>query len=170
MRVLGIDPGTVRMGYGVVDEEKHQFSLVACGVLRAPARLSIERRLLKLHQGLQELIARYQPEAVAVEEPFVAKNVRAAMAIGGARAIAILAAAAAGAPVAQYSPRKVKQAVTSYGASSKDQVQQMVGFLLGPIEPLGPDAADALAVALCHLLEGELNRARTPMKGSSTKV
>jgi crossover junction endodeoxyribonuclease RuvC len=157
MRVLGIDPGTVRTGYGFVEDTDNPV-LLGCGVLEAPAKQPIEQRLLVMHRGITALIARTPPDAVAVEEPFVVREARnSAMAVGEARAVALIAAAAAGVPVFQYPPARVRQSVTSYGASTKEQVRTMVGMLLGVQligEPL--DACDALAVAICHLRESRL--------------
>jgi len=157
MRVLGIDPGTVAMGYGIVDSRNDEVTLVDCGALGCPVRSSIGERLSLLYHGLGQIISRYQPDAVAVEQPFVAKNVKSAFAIGKAQAVAILAAANLGLPVCEYTPAQVKQRVSNYGASSKEQIQEMVRLQLGLSEvPRPSDAADALAVALCHLCEVHL--------------
>ncbi len=157
MRVLGIDPGTVHTGFGVI-EDGDDLVFVECGVLEAAAAEPIERRLLAMPRGLVELIGRSQPQAVAIEEPFVVQAARkSAMAVGEARAMAMIAAAGAGIPVFQYTPTRVRQAVTSYGASSKEQVRQMVGLLLSrPLDGYSLDACDALAVAICHLRESRL--------------
>jgi crossover junction endodeoxyribonuclease RuvC len=154
MRVLGIDPGTVVVGYGVVDSIDGNEKMVLCGVLTAPAKLKPAERLSILYKGLEKLVARIKPDAVAVETPFVSQNVSSAFAIGRAQAVALLAAANKGIPTFEYSPAQVKQRVASYGASSKEQIQQMVKMQLGLSEiPQPSDAADALAVALCHLSE-----------------
>jgi crossover junction endodeoxyribonuclease RuvC len=151
MRVLGIDPGTLNLGYGVVDEEEGGMTMVVCGVLSLPAKIPVEKRLSLLYKRLGEIVARYGPDEVAIEEPFVAGNARSALAIGRAQAIAILAAADKDLPIFRYLPTQVKQQVTDYGGSGKAQVQQMVGLQLGLAEPPQPsDAADALAVAICH--------------------
>ncbi len=152
MRVLGIDPGTINMGYGVIDQTSDRPSLAQCGVLKAPSGMAIEERLQQLYSALVEIIDEVQPDHVAIEEPFVSRNVRSAMMIGEAKAIASLAATGHSIPVSRYSPRKVKQAVSGYGGGSKEQVQEMVRLQLGldtSPEPL--DASDAIAVALCHL-------------------
>jgi crossover junction endodeoxyribonuclease RuvC len=152
--VLGIDPGTITMGYGVVQDHDNRPVMLNCGVLTAPATKPFGLRLRDLYLGLVRIVERYQPDDVAIEEPFVAQNIQAAFAIGRAQAIAILAAANQGICVYQYPPAKVKQAVTSYGTSTKDQVQEMVRAILRlPQIPQPADAADALAVALCHLQE-----------------
>ncbi|MGB8707961.1 MAG: crossover junction endodeoxyribonuclease RuvC [Dehalococcoidia bacterium] len=152
MRVLGIDPGTLNLGYGVVDEDAGEMAMVDCGVVSLSSKVPVEQRLSSLYKKLVEIVARYQPDEVAIEEPFVADNRRSALAIGRAQAIAMLAAANKNLPVFRYLPTQVKQQVTDYGGSSKEQVQEMVKLQLGLAEPPQPsDAADALAVAICHL-------------------
>ncbi len=154
MRILGVDPGTATTGYGVIDSEDDEITLIDYGALVSPARSPIGERLSYIYKGLLEIISRYQPEAVAIEEPFVAKNVRSALAVGRAQAIAILAAASRGIPSYEYTPAQVKQRVANYGASSKEQIQEMVKLQLGLSEiPQPSDAADALAIAICHLRE-----------------
>ena len=159
MRVLGIDPGTLNMGYGILDEGDEIPILVHCGVLKASPRDPVANRLQKLYNSLTEILLHYSPDQVAIEEPFVHRNVRSAMILGEAKAIALLGAVNVGADIFQYSPRQVKQSVTSYGGSDKEQVQEMVRLQLGlsyAPEPL--DASDALAVALCHIQQNSLNR------------
>ena len=158
MRVLGIDPGTVVAGYGLVDHENGDMKMVGCGVVKSSRNLSLAERLSRLYQGLVEVVAKYQPDVVAVEQPFVSNNVSTALAIGRAQAIAMLVAANKNIPVYEYAPAKVKYAVTNYGASSKEQVQQMIQIQLGLNEiPKPSDAADALAVAMCHISEMHLS-------------
>ena len=158
MRILGVDPGTVTLGYGVIESRGDEITLVDCGALTASAQSPIGERLASLYKNLSEIISRYQPDAMAVERPFVAKNVSSALAIGKAQAIAILAAANRGIPTYEYTPAQIKQRVSNYGASSKEQIQEMVRLQLGLSEvPQPNDAADALAVALCHLGEMHLS-------------
>jgi crossover junction endodeoxyribonuclease RuvC len=158
MIILGIDPGTVIMGYGVIEAKEGEITLIDCSALAAPQRSPIGERLSYLYHRLVEIVSRYQPDAVAIEQPFVARNVKAALAVGKAQAIAILAAANSGIPVYEYTPAQVKQRVTNYGASSKEQVQEMVRLQFGLSQlPQPSDAADALAVALCHLSETHLD-------------
>jgi crossover junction endodeoxyribonuclease RuvC len=162
MRVLGIDPGTIIMGYGVIESEDDEATLVDCGALTTSPRSPIGERLSYLYNKLLEIILRYQPDAVAVEQPFVAKNVRSALAIGRAQAIAMLAAANIGIPTYEYTPTQIKQRITNYGASSKEQIQEMVKLRLGLSQiPKPNDAADALAVAFCHLHEMHLSNLLT---------
>jgi len=148
-RILGIDPGTVVLGYGVIEGDPPY--LVAYGVISAPRRLSLEQRLHRIYQGLEEVVNRYRPGEIAVEEPFVSRNPRSALAVGRVQGLALMAAARAGVPVYRYSPAEIKGKVTGYGSGDKSQVQEMVRLHLGLDAPPEPsDAADALAVALCH--------------------
>jgi crossover junction endodeoxyribonuclease RuvC len=163
MRVLGVDPGTITTGYGVIESQDNNVTLLKYGVLHTNSRSPIGERLNLIFSKLTEIINQYKPEIVAVEQPFVAKNARSAFMIGRAQAVVILAAATNHIPCYEYMPAEVKQRVTDYGASSKEQIQQMVMLQLGLNEiPDSSDAADALAVALCHLqakhLEDLLNR------------
>ena len=152
MRVLGIDPGTFRMGVGVVDSEGDKLQLAHYGVLSPRKADPLPQRLFSLFVELSQVISDYSPSEVAIEEPFAARNIRAAMAIGSAQAVAMVAAAQSGLPVFNYAPRRVKQAVTDHGGSSKEQVQEMVRILLElDSVPDSSDAADALAVAICHV-------------------
>ena len=158
MRVLGIDPGTVTMGYGVVESRDDEIALIDCGALVSPERSPIGERLNYLYNELLEIIQHHQPEAVVVEQPFMAKNARSALAIGRAQAVALLAATGKGIPTFEYTPAQIKQMVANYGASSKEQIQEMVRLQLGLAEvPQPDDAADALAVAICHLREIHLS-------------
>jgi len=158
MIVLGVDPGTLTMGYGVIESGEDEAVLVDCGALTSPRRSPIGERLSFLYNKLLEVILRHQPDAVAVEQPFVGKNVRSALAIGRAQAIAMLAAANMGIPTYEYTPAQIKQRIANYGASSKEQIQEMVRLQLGLSQvPQPNDAADALAVALCHLREIHLS-------------
>ncbi len=148
--VLGIDPGLSVTGYGLVLWSNGGGRAVAYGALTMSRRLPLAERLRRIHEGIEEVIATWDPAEVAVED-FLVGNVRAAVAIGEARAVVLLAAAQAGLPVFQYQPAQVKQFVTSYGGGQKEQVQEMVRMLLVLDEAPEPaDAADALAVALCH--------------------
>jgi crossover junction endodeoxyribonuclease RuvC len=154
MKILGIDPGTKVTGYGVIESEDDEIALVDYGTLIGPDHTSIAVRLSLIYSELQEIIRQHHPDVVAVEQPFIAKNVKSAMAIGRAQAIALLAAANRGIPTYEYTPAQVKQRVANYGASSKEQIQEMVRLQLNLVEvPQPDDAADALAVAICHCQE-----------------
>ena len=152
MLVLGIDPGTYKMGVGVVESDGGELRL-ACSLVLAPKRRdTLPQRLYYLYAGLSDLIGRLRPTEMAVEEPFAARNVRSALAIGQAQAVAMVAAAEKGLPVWSYAPTQVKQSVTDHGGSSKEQVQEMVSVLLRLDSiPGSTDASDALAVAICHI-------------------
>ncbi len=154
MIVLGVDPGTIRMGYGVVDDGGEDPSALDFGAIVASERSPIGERLLLLYNSLNDIIRRFHPDVLAVEQPFINKNPRSALAIGRAQAVAILVAAANRVEVHEYTPAQVKQRVASYGASSKEQVQEMVRLQLRLDKVPEPnDAADALAIALCHIGE-----------------
>lgn len=156
---LGIDPGTARTGYGLVRESDRGMEAVAYGVFTTPADWPLPRRMQSLHRQLQELIALHEPSTAAVEKLFFQKNVRTAMSVGQARGVILLALAEAGLEVGEYSPREVKLAVTGYGAAEKRQIQEMVRSLLGlPQRPEPDDAADALAIAICHLHSSHLQQ------------
>ncbi len=152
MLILGIDPGTAITGYGLVRGTARGPVLVAYGTIQTPAGQPMPQRLLSLYRELRDLIALHRPEAAAVEKLFFQRNVSTAMTVGQARGVALLALAEAGVSVGEYNPRDVKQAVAGYGAADKPQMQGMVRALLNlPEIPRPDDAADALAVAICHL-------------------
>lgn len=153
MLVLGIDPGTAITGYGLVEEGPDgDLQVVTYGVIQTPASWGMPNRLLELYQHLQAVIQLHRPDTSAVEKLFFQRNVRTAISVGQARGVAILALAEAELDVAEYTPMEIKQAVTGYGGADKRQVQEMVKALLGLKEiPRPDDAADALAVAICHL-------------------
>jgi len=149
--VLGVDPGASATGYGVVASSDGVLRAVEYGSVSTSPRDPFSSRLLQIFSRLAELIRCYQPEWAAIESLIFAKNVQSAFKLGQARGVALLAAAQSGLAIAEYTPLQVKSAVTGYGAAGKGQVQQMVESLLGLTEPLrSTDAADALAVAICH--------------------
>lgn len=163
--VLGVDPGLTRCGYGAVQRTAGGVRAVAAGVLATPPTSPLPERLAELHAGLVALLADLAPEVVAVERLFFQVNVRTAMSVGQASGLVLAAAAAAGCEVAQYTPNEVKSAVAGWGAAPKEQVQRMVAAQLGLDAPPEPaDAADALALALCHLAGAPL-RARVAAAG-----
>lgn len=150
--VLGIDPGLSRCGYGVVRRDGHRLVPVAYGVLRTPADQPLPERLAQLQRDLDELLDDVRPSAVAVERVLFQVNARTAISVGQASGLALAGAARRGIPVTHYSPNEVKLAVTGYGAAAKEQVQAMVTRLCNlDAPPSPPDAADALALAICHL-------------------
>ena len=171
MRVLGIDCGTEYTGYGVVDllADGRLVSII-CGAIKVSPRDPMPTRLSRISVGLQQLISEHQPERVAIEDVFYATNVKSALKLGQVRGDAMLAAASAGLEVAEYSPMSIKSAVVGYGRAEKHQVQQMVARLLNLAEiPEPADAADALAIAICHLhtaatMERQSRPTRVPTK------
>ncbi|HEY8343956.1 MAG TPA: crossover junction endodeoxyribonuclease RuvC [Bacillota bacterium] len=151
MRIFGVDPGTAIVGYGVIDQEGSKLIPVDFGVIRTPPNLPCYRRLALVHQEVTEKIRCYRPEIMAIEELFFNKNTRTALSVGEARGVIMLAAAEADLPVEEYTPLQVKMAVVGYGRAQKGQVQEMVKLLLGLTKiPKPDDAADALAIAICH--------------------
>ena len=155
MRVLGIDPGSRVTGYGVVDARGTELDYVASGCIRTRARLAdgdgVADHLGEIYRSIDMLIGLHQPSVVAIEQVFVAHNVASALKLGQARGAALAAVVANHVPVAEYAARRVKQAVTGTGAAAKSQVQHMVRLLLNLNAPPSNDAADALAIAICHL-------------------
>ncbi len=161
MRVLGIDPGSQRTGYGCVDSDGQRHSLVLCGTIRASATHAFPTRLAAIFRELSAVVRDCQPECVAIENLFHASNVRSALKLGHARGVAMLAAVEAGLTVVEYTPAEVKRAIVGYGRAEKPQVQRMIKLLLRLDRVPAPhDAADALAVAICHLHAG-LGRAQS---------
>ena len=152
MRIFGIDPGTDRTGYGCVETDGSRHRIVACGAIRADAAATFPEKLLTIHTRLSALLHECKPHCVAIENLFHAVNVRSALKLGHARGVAMLAAVEAGVPVTEYSPAEIKRAVVGYGRAEKPQVQHMVKLILGlAVLPTPHDAADALAVAICHV-------------------
>ncbi|HEX6305234.1 MAG TPA: crossover junction endodeoxyribonuclease RuvC [Anaerolineales bacterium] len=158
MLVIGIDPGTATTGYGLV-RENHDGSLEVgdYGVIQTPADMTMPERLLQLHKELRGIISLHRPDSGAVEKLFFQRNVRTAISVGQARGVALLALAETRIPISEYTPMEIKQAVAGYGGADKNQVQQMVRALLNLEEiPRPDDAADALAVAICHLHSAQM--------------
>lgn len=159
MLVLGIDPGLATTGYGLVRGDGQALEAVASGVIRTPAHTPTTTRLVLLHERLAEIIGTYRPDEAAVEELFFATNARTAMSVSQARGVVLLTLAQAGLPVGEYTPLQVKQAATGYGQAGKGQMQEMVRLLLNLADiPRPDDAADALAVAICHLSHARYER------------
>jgi crossover junction endodeoxyribonuclease RuvC len=152
VKVFGIDPGSERTGFGCVHTDGQRHQLVACGAVGVPARASFPQRLHAIHIGIGRLLAKHRPDCVAIENVFHSVNARSALKLGHARGVAMLAAVQAGIPVVEYTPAEIKRTVVGYGRADKHQVQQMVKLLLGLEEAPAPhDAADAVAIAICHL-------------------
>jgi crossover junction endodeoxyribonuclease RuvC len=151
VRVLGIDPGSETTGWGVVEGEARRYKLIEYGTVKAPARERFSARLLKISDGIEAVIEKYKPEVCSVEEAFYATNVKVALKLGQVRGVILLAAERAGLEIGEYSPRLIKQTVVGYGNAEKHQVQEMVRVLLSlRTTPQPHDAADALAIAICH--------------------
>jgi len=153
VRVIGIDPGTAITGWGVVEESaSSELTLVAYGVVTTPAKTPLSRRLKTIYSQLTAVIATHQPDSAAIEILFFSRNTTTALSVGHGRGVAMLALAQADLPIAEYKPLEIKQAITGYGGADKRQVQRMVKLLLNLDEiPKPDDAADALAIAVCHL-------------------
>ncbi|WP_142848780.1 crossover junction endodeoxyribonuclease RuvC [Telmatospirillum sp. J64-1] len=150
MRLLGLDPGLRNTGWGVIDLVDNRLRHVADGVVRSDDRLSLAERLVQLHQGVAQVIADFSPGEAAIEETFVNRNPASTLKLGQARGAVMLTASLAGLPVAEYAPNLIKKAVVGGGHAAKEQVGMMVRVLLPGCLPDTPDAADALAVAICH--------------------
>lgn len=149
--ILGVDPGTVVSGYGLIKVSGRRYDALDYGCIRPPSNRKLSDRYLIIFEGLEELLERYSPTAVVVETQYVSKNVQSAIKLGMARGVVIIAARRKGIPVFEYAPTKAKLAVVGVGSASKAQVRSMVQRLLGLAEPPTPeDAADALALAICH--------------------
>jgi crossover junction endodeoxyribonuclease RuvC len=160
--ILGIDPGTAALGYGIIERDGGRLRAIDYGCLETSPDLAMPDRLLAIHGLLDELISLHQPDIVAVERLFFSKNAQTAMAVGQARGVVLLAAAQHGRPVGEATPNEVKSAIAGYGAADKEQVQRMVQLVLGMSQlPRPDDAADALAVAVCIANQvGQVDRSR----------
>ena len=151
MRILGVDPGYAISGYAIVDYKGNKFEVVKYGVVRTPSKMQMQKRLNKLFNKYTEIIDEYNPDHMAIEELFFNKNVKTAIAVGQARGVHIVAASQKSLPVYEYTPLQVKQGVVGYGRAEKAQVQEMVKLLLNlKTIPKPDDAADALAISICH--------------------
>jgi crossover junction endodeoxyribonuclease RuvC len=151
MRILGIDPGTGILGFGIIEQGKGQPRLIDAGVIRTPVHQPLAERLVTIHDELAELMNAYELHAMAVEKLFFARNVTTAISVSHARGVVLLLGQQRGIPIFEYTPMQIKQAVTGYGKADKKQIQEMVRVLLGLQEvPKPDDCADALAAALTH--------------------
>src|SRR3954447_24298045 len=159
MRVLGIDPGSETLGWGVVDGLGSKYALVGFGTVRSNTRQQFSKRLLNIYNGVAELMAEHSPDVLSVEDTFYAVNVGVALKLGQVRGMMLLLAEQWGLDIAEYAPRLVKQTVVGYGNAEKHQVGEMVKILLALKEPPKPhDAADALAIAICHFHHAGFNQ------------
>ncbi len=154
MRILGIDPGTGIVGFGVIDTDGHNHNMIEAGVIRTPAHQALELRLKTIYDSLLEIMKDNNPDTVVIERLFFARNVTTAISVSHARGVMLLAATNLGIPVAEYTPLQIKQALTGYGQADKAQIQEMVKIMLGLNErPKPDDCADALAAALTHSMQ-----------------
>ena len=161
MRILGIDPGLAIVGWGVIDNKGSRFDVVGYGSVQTPAGMPTEQRLCEIYDGLSEIIKKYKPDEIAVEELFFNTNQTTGIRVAEARGVILLCATKLGVPVAEYTPLQVKQSVVGYGRAEKRQVITMVTMLLGLQSPPKPDdTADALAIAVCHAHSGASKLAR----------
>jgi crossover junction endodeoxyribonuclease RuvC len=171
VRIFGIDPGSERTGYGCLESDGSRHRLVTCGAISSPQPIAFADKLLTIHTELAALLQECRPDCVAVENLFFAANVRSALKLGHARGVAMLAAVEAGVPVVEYTPAEIKHAVVGYGRAEKHQIQQMVKLLLRlPTIPVPHDAADALAVAICHVHSHAALRAGAPRGAARSKA
>lgn len=151
MKVLGIDPGSETLGWGVVEGSGLKYNLVDYGTVKSSPKESFSKRLLKIHDGVEEVVQKFQPDVLSVEEAFYATNVKVALKLGQVRGVVLLIGEKNNLEISEYSPRLIKQTVVGYGNAEKHQVQEMVRVLLRMKEAPQPhDAADALAIAICH--------------------
>lgn len=158
MRIIGLDPGLRITGWGVIDQTGNRLSPVAHGTVKPDAALPMAQRLVQLEKALVKIIAEYGPDEAAVEETFVNQNPASTLKLGMARGVVLLAPASLGLPVGEYAPTRVKKAVVGAGRADKEQVQLMVRRLLPGVDVTSADAADALAVAICHAHYAESDR------------
>jgi crossover junction endodeoxyribonuclease RuvC len=167
IRILGLDPGLRKTGWGVVVSEGSKLSFVACGCVESDGTLSLGERLRQLHEGIGRVIATWTPDEVAVEETFVNRDPQSALKLGQARGIALVVPALAGLDVAEYAANLVKKTVVGVGHADKKQVQMMIRVLLPKAETKSADAADALAVAICHAQHRGMRTLVAQMRASS---
>jgi crossover junction endodeoxyribonuclease RuvC len=167
VKIFGIDPGSERTGYGCIETDGSRHRLIASGAIRSPALTPFPNKLQTIHCRLAALLAELRPDCVAIEDLFHAQHARSALKLGHARGVAMLAAVEAGLAVVEYTPAEIKRSVVGYGRAEKHQVQQMVKLLLGlPALPVPHDAADALAVAICHVHARPRGGAEAPARGT----
>ena len=163
MVILGLDPGTATTGYGVIRVLGNRFQMLEYGIISTPAKTPMEKRLEMIYDNLQELLQKWQPDQAAVEELFFNQNITTAITVGQARGVLLLCCAQNNVPLAEYTPLQVKQALVGYGRADKKQIQKMVKMFLNLADiPKPDDAADALAIAICHAHNYQTNQRRLP--------
>jgi crossover junction endodeoxyribonuclease RuvC len=150
IRILGIDPGLRKCGWGIIETLGSKLSFIACGSVNPSDKIALSDRLRFIHEGLTEVVRQWSPAEAAIEETFVNKDARATLKLGAARGVAMVVPALAGLSVAEYAPNQVKKAVVGAGHAEKQQVKLMIGVLLPKADPKTEDAVDALAIAICH--------------------
>ncbi|MCJ8509088.1 crossover junction endodeoxyribonuclease RuvC [Rhizobium lemnae] len=165
IRIIGIDPGLRRTGWGVIDTIGNSLKFVASGTVTSDGDMDLASRLCQLHDGLAEVVHAYRPDEAAVEQTFVNKDAVATLKLGQARGVVMLVPARAGLPVAEYAPNAVKKSVIGVGHGEKQQIHMMLKILMPKVEFKGNDAADALAIAICHAHQRAGNRMRQALAG-----
>jgi len=167
VRILGLDPGLRHTGYGIVETKDSRLTFIAAGVVDVPVDIGLPERLAALHKGVMEIVTSFSPDEAAVEETFVNKNPNSTLKLGQARGVVLLAPALRGVPVCEYTPNQIKKAVVGVGHAEKQQVDMMVHTLLPACgEKLKPDAADALAAAICHAYMRTVTRRMDILRGN----
>ncbi|MBN1627212.1 MAG: crossover junction endodeoxyribonuclease RuvC [Deltaproteobacteria bacterium] len=151
MLVLGVDPGSITTGYGLIEKTKGHLKLIDAGHISSPGTIPFYERIHEIYRVMTEIMDRYRPAEMAIEDVFFAKNVKSSLKLGHARGAALIAAVSCGIRIFEYSPLEIKKSVVGYGRAGKEQVQAMVKVILGLPEILGTDTSDALAAAICHL-------------------
>lgn len=169
MLVLGIDPGSNVTGYGLVEKKRNRLSCVGCGIVRSPAKAPFYQRIYYIFNEIEEIMVRYAPHEMAIEDVFYAKNVKSSLKLGHARGAILVAAAHSGIGVFEYSPLEIKKAVVGYGRAGKGQVRAMVRVILNLKTQPVLDASDALAVAVCHLNWSRFSDLTATKKGGRTE-
>jgi crossover junction endodeoxyribonuclease RuvC len=164
IRIIGIDPGLRRTGWGVVETEGNRLSFLGCGSVTTDDRNDLAARLLAIHDGLMRILEEFRPDEAAVEATFVNKDAQSTLKLGQARGIAMVVPARAGVPVAEYAPNLVKKSIVGVGHGDKTQVRMMIGVLLPKADPTSDDAADALAIAVTHAHHRQSVRIKVAVK------
>ena len=165
MRVLGVDPGSRITGYGLLEEQNREISFIEAGLIKPPDKMPFPQKIHRIFQGLVEILDRSEPDAVAVEDLFYAKNARSSLKLGHARGAALIAAGQHNIPVFEYTPLEIKKSVVGYGRADKEQVRSMVNIMLQLKKQVPLDASDALAAAICHINSARLSALKQKSPG-----